>query len=174
MHVRLKFLALLVVMLYPHNVLSWSCLARWFVGETFAFITWQLGLRLWEQLCIILGFAGLTREAEWPFGVSLEQFGTTMAKSAYLTNSALVSLFVFRFSSFYKILYKALSISGLGYASGLFIQLLLFWVMEPVWHTALKKSTLMLQLGSFLRLQVHLAATSMKWHFISSGNWWLH
>lgn len=73
MCVRFKFLAPLVVMFYPHNVLSWNCLARWFVGVTFAFITWQLGLRLWGRVGgVILGFAGLTREAEWPFAVSLE------------------------------------------------------------------------------------------------------
>lgn len=34
--------------------------ARWFVEVTFAFITWQPALRLWEQqLHVIWGFVGL-------------------------------------------------------------------------------------------------------------------
>lgn len=64
-----------------------------------------------------------------------------MAKAAYLTHSTLASLLRFgflAFINFYILLYKALSISGLGFTSGLFIQLLLFWVMELVWHTGLK------------------------------------
>lgn len=48
--------------------------ARWFVEVTFAFITWQQGLRLWEQQTTTcnLGFCWVNREADWPFAVSLE------------------------------------------------------------------------------------------------------
>ena len=49
--------------------------ARMFVEVTFAFMTWQPGLRLQGTTTACnSGFWWVNREADWPFAVSLEEF----------------------------------------------------------------------------------------------------